>query len=93
MDLLFQTYLLESCLASSVYLRNLEWGLSFSKLLAPAGGWGLAAADAALAPADDDEPLVPAEVDDEPPDEALRVGAALPPAASLTKCILDRWCR
>ena len=76
-----------------MYLRNLEWGLSFSKLLAPAGGWGLAAADAALA-APLDEPLVTlAEADDGPPGEALRVGVALPPAASVTKCILDRWLR
>ncbi len=81
-----QTYLLDNCLASSVYLRNLECGLSSlnppEEAEEPAGGWGLGPALDPLAPLAELAVL---------PDAPLAPPVAGGP--SLTKCILDRWCR
>lgn len=84
------TYLLDNCLASSVYLRNFECGLSSN----PPGAGGLFA-PAELAPLDtvDGNTVVlfrgiPALEELEGWDDFKATGSGITP--SLTKCILDK---
>lgn len=90
------TYLLDNCLASSVYLRNFEWGLS-SK---PPGGAGGLLVPAAVPEPDPLDPLgITVVLFNGTPallaellacccDDFNVIGSGMTP--SLTKCILDK---